>query len=312
MLNFNTPTPQADSQLEQHHTNALPNDFESLQEAAKTLDAQSLYLMGIAYETGNGVAKNINLAFAAFRAAAERNHLGAGTKAALILLASPEPSTNIGWGISWLKAAAAKDYPEALYTMALLHNNGHFHPSIERNQTLALELIVKSARIGYTPAQKMILKNNLPVDLEPNTALKWVGILAINGDKEAEVIYVQALKNAGLHNHIEPFLKTVLLQQSLKQIGKSNTISQPASATMNTQENPMEAPVKVLTPQLLSEQQKAKKHKPEPQNEKKRKAEQDNAIEMLSSAVGKMAVNETNQQAEPAVPASLKSKKPKK
>lgn len=251
------------------------------EKAAKAGDMESQYYVGDAYELGKDVTRNIDLAYEAFRDAAEQGHIAARTRAAFILLSGKDFSDNT-MGIIWLKEAVQHEHPEALFLMAKLHNTGRQH-FVEKNEAIALELIAKSAKLGYAPAQKLIFKEDLNVGIDRKTINTWMGKLALKGDKEAEAYYVYVLESLGMHADVLKFQQLVLDRNSSTKNSPPGKVSKPV---FTTQPAKLDEPNRVLTPQYSSSKQK-------PKNLKVR---QDKCVDTLTSAVGAIAISEVHTQ----------------
>ncbi|MGE3319855.1 MAG: hypothetical protein AB7I18_11230 [Candidatus Berkiella sp.] len=205
----------------------------------------------------------------------------------------------------WLKEAVQREHPEALFLMATLHNTGRSHPFVEKNEALALELIGKSAKLGYAPAQKLIFKEDLNVGIDRKTINTWMARLALEGDKEAEAYYIWVLESLGKNDEVRKFQQLILDMQNPSQKDQPTKVAKKALSTTKSPKSKSEVPSRVLTPQYSSVRKKPKNPK----------VEQDKSLDTLASAVGAIAISETNtkdgtvRSNEPTKPVSTKRKR---
>lgn len=277
--------------------------FQCRKIAAKAGDAESQYYVGDAYESAKGVDRNIDLAYESFRAAAEQGHVRARTRAAFILLTGSDFGDKFV-GALWLKESVQDECPEALFLMAKFYNSGILQPFFPKNEALALEYLGKSARLGYARAQKLIFQHDLNiVDLEPYAASKWIQVLAAQGDKEAEIMFIEALVSEGKQDQISKFIKTISdCKIKLKSIYEEPTGNSMASvaAAVSGIENPSSSSSRVLTPQYSSSQQQYL-------NRNDNSAQ---SVNSLASSVASLSIDKPNAQIQ--LPSSKRSANKKK
>ena len=62
-------------------------------------------------------------------------------------------------GLEWVTKAAAQNYPRAQYFISELHREGLVPPELSKSQEKANELLLKSANLGFSPANAELARN---------------------------------------------------------------------------------------------------------------------------------------------------------
>ncbi len=154
--------------------------------AAENGDAMSFYIIGDAYEFGFGVDKSLEFAYEFFMKAAQSGVIDAKARAAFVLLNTAKLNVlYIIRAVNLLNEAVSQNSPVGLFLMGTYLHSGLLNPYIKPDPSRSLELVGKSARLGYQPAQKLIYSMNLDVGLAPGELEGWIQKLAKEGDPHA-------------------------------------------------------------------------------------------------------------------------------
>ena len=147
---------------------------------AQPVDAESLYKLGLAYETGSGAVKNYLEAVKCFSLAAEMGHAGAQAELGLCYYNGTGVKEDYAEAAKWYRLAAEQGNAIAQYNLAFCYENG---TGVTKNESEALEWYKKAAEQGYAKAQYELARNYCDND---NEAAKWYRRAAEQGNVEAQ------------------------------------------------------------------------------------------------------------------------------
>jgi TPR repeat protein len=157
-----------------------------LRRAADGGYAQAQRELGILYETGIGVEKNVRRAMGYYSAAALQNDAPAMKDLAVLLLRSAKKDrAQIDTALNLLRTAAEADFPDAQMIFAKIYDNG---VSVKQDKKRALYWCEKAAQNGCAEAMYALgwlYENGRGVKKSDAEALKWYEEAAKNNDANA-------------------------------------------------------------------------------------------------------------------------------
>jgi uncharacterized protein len=113
-------------------------------------NVHAMAMLGPLYESGNGVAKDLDLARAWYEAAAVKGHLGAMFALSLLYLDGRLGKPDVAKGFAWTRKAAEAGYPRAEHNLGLLYAGAG---GGEPNFAEAAKWFAKAAERGIVDAQ---------------------------------------------------------------------------------------------------------------------------------------------------------------
>jgi len=116
--------------------------------------AKAQFNLGVMYEKGEGVPRNAEKAAQWYLRAAEQGHAFAQHNLASMYLRGDGVTRDIQAAATWEKAAAEQGYPNAQYSLGLMYFHGE---GLAKNPKKAYEWISKGMAMGYP----------IPISLEP-------------------------------------------------------------------------------------------------------------------------------------------------
>jgi len=111
--------------------------FESLLKSAEQGNLDAQFILAQAYEVGNGIEKNLDLAFFWYGQAANAGHVPAQFFLGAMYASSRGTPLNLPKAVHWYRQAAAQGYPDALYPMAYVYEHGLGGVEQDNEQALA-------------------------------------------------------------------------------------------------------------------------------------------------------------------------------
>lgn len=120
--------------------------------AAELGDSDAMYFLGSAYHEGlpGYFEASAPTALAYFTQAAEKGHLQSAFHLSLMLLTGDGVDADTGKAKYYLRLAADRDHPEALFLLAEMHFNGSDGENLDYQQ--ALKLFKRAAKLGHAGA----------------------------------------------------------------------------------------------------------------------------------------------------------------
>lgn len=117
----------------------------------KTLDLEAQYQLGVRYQFGRGIAKNLKLAAKCYQRAAELGHAPSQVAFALMCQEGDGIPKDIERAAYWYQVAAGQEDPDsnALCNFARLNETGE---GVEENLPLAVMLYEQAAELGNATA----------------------------------------------------------------------------------------------------------------------------------------------------------------
>ncbi len=155
--------------------------FERAATEFENVDA--MYQLGLTYQEGLGVKKDIKEAIKWFTKAAKHGLVGAESALGKIHLNGIGVPIDIKKAISWYKKAAAQDEPEALYVLGKF-----YYESSKEEQDLGLEYLTKAAAEGSDKAQLQLgemFEKGIYFGIDMDEALSWFNLSAEYGNNQA-------------------------------------------------------------------------------------------------------------------------------
>ncbi|SMX40813.1 SEL1-like repeat protein [Maliponia aquimaris] len=158
---------------------------ELLSRAAPRGAAEAQYLLGLLYQSGEGVARDLEAARTWLLAASEQQNVQAQFALAALYLTGPEEIRNGTEGLRWLREAAGMGLVDAQLQLANLLNEP---ASGATDRTEALDWFRRAAEQGHPIAQRILGTRYLQGDgvaADPAEAFRWLTQAAEAGDAGA-------------------------------------------------------------------------------------------------------------------------------
>jgi len=166
-------------------------DLPPLLEKAGAGDAESQVLVGLAFQRGQGAAKDTARAAGWFQRAAEQGHPAAQTGLGLLYLSGDGVAKDPALAISWLRKAAELQYSSAEGHLGWAYCTGN---GVEKNPKAAMQWLRRGAEQGNPFVENKLgvaySKGECGVAKNDATALGWFRKAAEQGD-------VDGLRNVG-------------------------------------------------------------------------------------------------------------------
>lgn len=118
--------------------------------AASQGDDEALCKVGIMYEMGQGVDKNLKEAFSYYLRGSQRGSYACTFHLALFYLRGISVEMNIKKGLALLHEAADHGYEPAIYNLALIYYYGQY--SLTSNEEKGIEYLKRCVELKYGPA----------------------------------------------------------------------------------------------------------------------------------------------------------------
>jgi TPR repeat protein len=164
-------------------------DFPALKAKAESGDPAAQYDLGLQYEKGGGVSKDIKQAAGWFMKAAEKGYTKAEAKVGELYGLFGDRDSGLSFdpekSMAWYTKAAEKGLAEAQYALGYLYATWYLKKDSEK----AAELFSKAAAQGNSPAQVSLgdcYANGEGMPKDPKKAVEWYTKAARLGDTEGE------------------------------------------------------------------------------------------------------------------------------
>lgn len=122
-------------------------------ERAEAGDARAQFLLGVKYETGTDVRRDLTVAADWFEKAARQGHAAAQFKYAVALQTGRGRAVDHGAAQDWYRASAAQGFAPAQFNLGVLRLNS---AQTEEDVAAAAALIMRAERAGLVPARDLI------------------------------------------------------------------------------------------------------------------------------------------------------------
>lgn len=182
------------------------NAFLWRKRAADAGDIEAQYLVGKHYEIGEGVGEDKKSAYAYHFKAFQKGHVGAQVRVGFLLIQSKKIDSQRS-GINLLKKAIKNNQDaDALCILAGCYKKG-IPQVLEQDEEKAIEYLVKSAKLGCTPARDLCLSQFELVSskIGAEEFLFWMADLAIEGNQEISRLILDKLRNSNRNDLIGAF-----------------------------------------------------------------------------------------------------------
>lgn len=123
----------------------VADTLATLQAAAEQGSADAQYLLGQAYQTGQGVAPSFDIALGWYQRAAAQGHVAAGAELGFVLFSRGDRRA----AIPYIEKAAASGDPRAYYLLGTAHFNGDI---VKRDWPLAFAQMTRASEAGLPAA----------------------------------------------------------------------------------------------------------------------------------------------------------------
>lgn len=122
--------------------------FNLLKEAVASGHIESIASLGSCYDYGLGVPRQPEKAFLSYMAAACAGHAGATYSVAACVAGGIGVKPSLPGAVHWLRLAARRGSPEAIYRLAILYLDGHFGA---HRRSYGKRLMQKAVELGVRP-----------------------------------------------------------------------------------------------------------------------------------------------------------------
>jgi len=159
--------------------------IDFFQKGVKAGEAESQFYLGRMYESGIGLDQNMTLAMELYKKAADKKYARAINQLGLLHLGAPGVLQNFDKAVIYLSKAADSGNAEAQFNYASLLLEGKV---TKMDPAHANELLKKSAKADYIPAQLRIARNyQVGVGFKKNSELSfyWYNRAATQGNPYA-------------------------------------------------------------------------------------------------------------------------------
>ena len=177
---------------------------EIMEEIGKNADALQVYqqaaeknyvvaqlVVGVCYESGNGIKQNLSMAAEWYQKAAEQNYAPAQLKLGSCYDKGEGVKKNLQTAVKWYRKAAEQNYTQAQFELGICYDSGK---GVERNSKTAVEWYRKAAEQNYAPAQfwlGMCYSAGEGVERNSKIAVEWYR-------KAAKQNYILAQRHLGV------------------------------------------------------------------------------------------------------------------
>ena len=193
---FNSKSRHPDSNsslLTDQSARADAKEVEALREAAEQGIPQAQFSLGLRYESGRGVGKDMAEAVRWFRQAAEQGYDEAQYTLGCCYNGDEGFGKDPGEAVKWWGKAAAQGYADAQFCLGLSYSSGE---GVAKNPAEAAKWWRQAAEQNHADAQYFLglsYSLGLGVPKIPEQAIYWLSKAATNGNENA----VAALKKLG-------------------------------------------------------------------------------------------------------------------
>ena len=142
--------------------------------------------LGYCYESGNGVEKDLNEAVKWYRKAAEQGQARAQCNLGYCYECGKGLEKDLNEAVKWYRKAAEQGYDRAQYNLGVCYDNGE---GVDQNYNEAVKWYRKAAEQGYADAQYNLgvcYDNGEGVNQDYKEAVKWYRKAAEQGNAEAQ------------------------------------------------------------------------------------------------------------------------------
>ncbi len=161
------------------------NELEPKSKNIPVMSSEERYKLGLSYEEGRGVKKNIKKAFSLFEEAAIAGHMMAQYKLASFYYSGTGVAKNYRNAVKWFIASANQGCAPAQHCLGVCYANGQ---GVVKNEELATEWYGRAARRGYMWAQYNLgvrYEKGRGVSKNLESAIHWFEKSASQGYKKA-------------------------------------------------------------------------------------------------------------------------------
>ena len=161
-------------------------------------DIDAMYAIGIMYDNGLGVGRDMVEAATWYRSAAADGHSGAQFNLGMAYLHGHGVPRNLAQSVYWWRQAANQGHADAQFNLGVAYTHGS---GVRRNLAKAVRWWRLAATQGDQIAQfnmGVVYANGKGVKLDINEAIKWLRLSANQGYKQAQQA-LSALNQLYLH-----------------------------------------------------------------------------------------------------------------
>lgn len=125
--------------------------FRLLEQGVEAQRPLSQFYLALRYRSGEAIERNAEREFALFQAAASSGVAGAQSFLGWAYLTGGGVKPDYAKARDWFTAAARQEDPLSLHYLSAMYRRG---TAVERNVGYAVELLTRSAELGYPPAKR--------------------------------------------------------------------------------------------------------------------------------------------------------------
>ena len=181
-------------------------NIAGLKQKAEQGDAHAQYNLGVCYDKGYGVEKDLRKAVKWFRKSAEQGDAKAQYNLGYCYAYGDGVEKNLREAVKWYRKSAEQGLKEAQYNLALCYDKGY---GVEKDLRETVKWYRKSAEQGHAKAQYNlglcyykgygVIQNNVK-------AYAWLALASANGNEEAKT-FMDILKKEMPASQIQHALK---------------------------------------------------------------------------------------------------------
>lgn len=148
----------------------MENSIDNLKLQAQQGDVEAQVQLATAYRSGQGVEKDMCLAFEWFKKAAMSGHAHAQYNLAMRYFNGQGVERDFKHATLWFAKAADQGHVQALYALGFRYLNGD---GVDKNRAVAMEIFEKVAQHGFAYAQYNLGKQHYDF-LQYELAVTWL------------------------------------------------------------------------------------------------------------------------------------------
>lgn len=191
--------------------------FRAWLKLAEKGNAEAQNNIGFLYERGLGVSQDYGKAEEWYMMAAAQNLNTAKHNLAMLTYKGHINNRDTRKSVEWLRQAEQENYPPSVYMLGVLYMRGE---GIFKNQDLALELFLKSAKLGEVRGQYMAGYIYQAGITDPNDESDselgyfWCAVALMNGFEKARSVMINAALNLSDNEESELIKKAEICIES--------------------------------------------------------------------------------------------------
>ncbi len=209
------------AELAGQNASAYAAVFDDVKSAAGQGNVRAQWLLGLMYENGWGVARDVVSSAKWYRAAAEGGNSAAQTTYAAMCEHGTGTKKSVSEALKWYTLAAKSGDERAQFELGRMYRTG---TGVKRDLATAARNFQDSAEGGYAPAQAMLgemYRKGTGLQKDLFESYKWSWLAKLNGEESAQT-NLNALEGRGKRSKLDPMTRELAKSQAQKMYNQAH------------------------------------------------------------------------------------------